>query len=175
MTDGGDGTKAGLALALALNQGGGEQLGLLDDDADQAVEAVRGGPGRPRGSRNRKTAELAELLKRRHGRGPLELLIERAMADTKALAKELGVDPWDVWKEQNRLAEAAVPYFEQKMPIDIDARSTREVIVQLVAPPGVRAPRGAGLVLEGTSENSEENQEVSDAPDGELNEGELNE
>jgi hypothetical protein len=164
----------GLRLALALNAGEPEQLGLLEEGDQAAVPAIGGRIGRPPGARNRRTAELAELLKRRHGRGPLELLFERMMAPVAELAAQLKADPWDVWREQNRLAEAVLPYVEQKMPIDVDVKQQREVTVHLVAPAGMEGEIPVALTIEHAPENSEENQALGDGPVLQLNAEELN-
>lgn len=170
--DGGDGTKAAVRVAVA-GEPADRQLALLEAEPVAAVEVPSRGPGRPKGSRNRRTEETVAWLKGKYGRGPLELLFERIFADPAELASQLGMKRGDVWAEQNRLAIAALPFVEQKMPVAVDMKTSRTIKVVLTdVDEGEEEGSDGGPVrlLEST-----EYQALSGAEDGELDAGELDE
>lgn len=140
------------------------QLSLLPTPAaaaDAAAgddEARRSGPGRPPGSRNRRTEEWVDFLLRRYS-SPLIGLAETYSRPVEVLAAELGCTKLEAFRIQQQAREAIAPYLHQKLPqaISIDAKSHATLVLELG---GVR-PGEAGddgvMVIEGTIV---ENQEV---------------
>lgn len=147
-----------------------EQLALLPTPAalaDRAADdeaARRSGPGRPPGSRNKRTEEWVEFIQARY-RDPLIFLAETWSRPVDVLAAELGCPKDEAFKIQRAAAEAALPYLHQKLPqaVSIDAKS--DLTLQLVMPSadGYVARQAGVQIIEATIV---ENQEVK--ADGEA-------
>ena len=96
------------------------QADLFDDvqpatDDERLHAAVeKRGRGRPVGAKNRKSAALRDFIAARYG-NVAELLMARATAPVRDLAVELGAEVLDVWKEQNDILKAVLPYVMEKM------------------------------------------------------------
>lgn len=122
-----DGVKTTVAEVVekAAENGDLTLQGELFDEADvapvealdAAEEALNRGRGRPKGAKNKKSAALREYLAARYG-NPVCLLMARAVADVHAVASQLGADPIDIWKEQNDILKAVLPYVMEKMTPD---------------------------------------------------------
>lgn len=149
-----------------------EQLSLLPTPAaaaDLAADdegARRSGPGRPPGSRNRRTEEWVEYLLRRYS-SPLIGLFETFSRPVEQLAAELGCTKLEAFKEQRAALEAALPYVHQKLPlaVSIDAKTHATLVLDLGGVrPGEAGEEGV-MVIEGTIV---ENQGDSDGPAGQL-------
>lgn len=122
-----DGVKAAVAEVIekAAETGDLTLQGELFDEADVAPveasdaveEALNRGRGRPKGAKNKKSAALREYITARYG-NPACLLMARAVADVHTVAAQLGADPVDVWKEQNDILKAVLPYIMEKMTPD---------------------------------------------------------
>lgn len=103
--------------------------GEVDQFRDQAVPPPKRGPGRPKGSPNRSTKQMAQFLAARGYRDPLEFLAAIYSADTRELAasllgkaeKDVTADQaLDVFRQQMRAAEAVRPYLHQQMPTQVE-------------------------------------------------------
>jgi len=138
------GVKAGLTAAIE-DLGTGEppatlverrqrQLALLPElegdraDADQG-EGPRG-PGRPKGSRNRRTQEWTDYLGGRYGT-PLERLAQLYSSDPHALAQAFGVKIEVAIEVMKASAIAALPYMHQKQPMSVDVHGKGRMVVVL--------------------------------------------
>jgi hypothetical protein len=128
-------------LAAQIDQGGGEQLDLIDGSPDlldldglaQAANSVatqRRARGRPAGSANKRNTQVFEYLEALGHRDPAVTLSMIQTADTKALAKALGVDTpkgrLAVLSVQRQAASDLLPYKYAKKPQAVEL------------PPGVR-------------------------------------
>lgn len=102
---------------MAAREDEAEQASLMLDEADEQLALFRGpvrhvadqidrsrkGPGRPKGSKNKASAEFAEVLQRMGYRHPGLNLAAMANAEPAALAIELGLLPdvpegWDAYE-----------------------------------------------------------------------------
>lgn len=126
------GLKTAVADALAGNAGAmasdfvvAEQLDLLPlRKADQGAEAenrlsTSAGKGRPAGSKNRRTQEMADFILSQY-RSPLIALAETYSRPVQDLAKELACDKLEAFKLQMAAAKELAPYVHQKMPMAVD-------------------------------------------------------
>lgn len=148
-----EGEKLGVAAALdaAIEEAGGiegegapwidraEQLPLAivapTEDA-AAAEAADPGPrgrGRPAGSRNRRTNELADYILNRFP-SPVVALAAIYSRPTKELAKELGCKPVEALKVQKEAAAAVASYVHQKTPVAIQVDAENVVRLVIVEP-----------------------------------------
>jgi hypothetical protein len=135
MTDlGGEKIGINTAVAEAIAQNGGvqvpnfvdaEQLSLIPlrkvEDGAEAVSrgSLARGVGRPPGSKNRRTQEMADYILSRYT-SPLIALAETYARPVQDLAKELGCDKLEAFKLQLVAAKELAPYLHQKLPIAID-------------------------------------------------------
>jgi hypothetical protein len=105
------------------------------------------GRGRPPGSRNRRTMELAAYLLATH-RSPLETLVKIANTPVAELAARLNCSPLDALDQIRLCAIAAAPYLHARMPVAVDVTNHRVVHLTIQegggAAPGVH-PTGDGL------------------------------
>lgn len=120
------------ALALALDENPGNRVAAVK-------EARR--RGRPRGSRNRRSEDLARFILSRYAH-PLEVLAQTYSRPVEDLAAQLGCEPAAAMALQVRCAAEALPYFESKKPVAVQV-DTR--MIQLVIAQGEAA--GDGLAL----------------------------
>jgi len=101
------------------------QYGLFAEPQTEAGRAklvsYRRGPGRPAGSRNRRTEQTVAFLLSRH-RDPREVLIELAEANVADLAALLGCSLFEAAQEKRLAAIGVLPY--------VAARVTPETIKQ---------------------------------------------
>lgn len=141
------GKSAVIKVADSLDQGsevgrtrgagnsGDDELDLFGAELEP-FEGMTVGPakrraGRPAGSPNRSTLQLQKLLMQRGYRDPAEFLASIVTMDTRALAASLkGVDvnlvkfdeAMEALKVQRSAAEGLMPYFHQKLPLQIEAK-----------------------------------------------------
>lgn len=97
----------------------GESIGAeIEAEPDGAI---RRGPGRPPGARNRSTEELLEAFGRQY-RHPLFVLGAIWSRTVDVLSRELGCSKLEAFTLQQRAAEAALPYTTKRMPqaLEID-------------------------------------------------------
>lgn len=122
-------------LAADLEETAGEQLDLIDGSPDlgdfdslakaaNLVAAKRRGPGRPAGSPNRRNTQVFDYLEQMGHRDPAVTLSMIQTADTKNLARELGLDSPKgraaVFAIQMRAAADLMPYKYAKRPQQIE-------------------------------------------------------
>lgn len=178
------GEKIGLVKAVELTRAesvierAAEQLSLLpsaaaakmagDQSADGEV-AQRRGPGRPPGSRNKRTEEWCDFILGRY-RSPMLFLAEAYSRPVEVLAAELGCDKLDAFKAQTAAALALAPFLHQKQPVAVEITDTGVVQLILEVPAEVDLGGGDGLVIdvEEPGEESEENQPLSGDDKGEV-------
>jgi hypothetical protein len=135
-------------------------------------ELRRSGPGRPRGSRNRRTQELADYAARLGG-NPILKLIEIVATPIDVIAATLGckkVEAADYWR---KCAADLAPYIEQKLPtaVQLQGANAGMLVINMGGPVGEQA---IGLDLRVLAQNfaeadrlieHEENQTLSDDDD----------
>lgn len=94
-----------------------EQLSLFPD-AKPAVERalVRSGPGRPPGSRNKRTIELAAAISAQFGNPVLRLAEQFAFAPVEVIAARLRCDLVEAAKLQIAALTKVAEYTDQKQP-----------------------------------------------------------
>lgn len=150
------------------------QSGLFDDlDADEtgatdkpsplsaALAPAKRGPGRKRGSKNRRTEAVISWLLTQH-RHPLSVMMEAYSMSPKEFAKvALGeTEPdadrlFEIVKLQLRMAEAVAPYIAQRQPQAVQLAAAAQLNVSFggvnLGAGGISGPaRGEGLeILEG--------------------------
>lgn len=109
----------------------------------QAVEGRRG-PGRPKGSRNKRTDEWVDYLLRGR-RPPLLVLAETYSRPVEQLATELSITKGEAFKLQLLAAKELAPYVHQKQPlaVQVDARGVVTLVIEGGLPGGAAAS-GAG-------------------------------
>lgn len=137
-----------------------EEQGCLFDGAPEAINGkkenlsasvpAKRGKGRPLGAKNKKTAEVREWLIGRYG-SPLAALAKRAYGNTRDIARELGADPFEVWKEQGKLLIGLLPFIHEKMTPDVQ----QAVLMKL-------SISGVTFGGEGGSDDTSERKETSD-------------
>lgn len=112
-----------------------------------ALLARRRGPGRPPGSRNKRTERTVAWLLQRH-RDPREVLLEIAEANVHDLAGLLGCSVFEAAQEKRLAAIGVLPYVAQRQPLAIDV--TKRSLVYLTIRDGAAelADDGVGLVAQ---------------------------
>ena len=150
-----------------------EQLALLPGEAAAAPAEVVRGPGRPKGSKNRRTEEWTRFIQAQYG-APLEELARVMQGGPAALARQLGVDLVDGWDRWLRVTEAILPYLHQKQPtaVSVDGAAPAPVVLQVTPDAAARmaaAPAEAAGVLKIAL-----HQALSEAGEAEFNGGQSN-
>lgn len=190
-------------MGCAETRGGTAETGVSEMDAMNKKPAENGlfgasaspepaprGPGRPKGSLNRRSRDWQAYVAAAGRRHPLEFLLDVVTATPEQLRERYGaVDlldeagerrlvssfgPKDVLAAQIRAAEVALPYLEQKLPTAVeDVSEGRRMIVvvgQLSGEQQSEAQQRLGWALRG-----EQNQGVIDAvlekSDGDQSDG----
>ena len=134
-------------------------LGMRTLASDAAVER-KPGPGRPLGSRNKRTEAWAHYLLARYA-SPLEVLAQIATSSVEDLHVRLGCTRLEALQEKRLAALGLLPYVHQRQPIAVDL-NTRQV-VNLMIVEGSPAPSDSLAVeIIGVVEN----QEFSEGEDG---------
>ena len=160
MSSGGQAEVLGEAVVAAREQldrdlaaAAGDQLELLNpptrfhgkDAKAQAAKIDRahaGRGGRPAGSQNKSTMALREYLLAR-GANPLMQLVRWGMNTPETLAKELGCDKLEAFRELRLLWEGAAPYFDTKLaPTTQDGRPVPQFALYVA---GKQVNIGGGL------------------------------
>jgi hypothetical protein len=99
------------------------ETGALDAPSPLSAALPSAGrrPGRPKGSKNRRTEAVTAWLLQQH-RHPLAVMMEAYSMAPAAFAKSIGITApdadtlLDIVKLQLRMAEAVAPYVAQKLP-----------------------------------------------------------
>lgn len=137
---------------LPLLPEAGESQGAIQNGDGQTPE--RRGPGRPPGSKNKRTEDWTEYILGKYT-SPLEFLAKAYTADRDQLAKDLGCDKLDAYKLQIQAARELAPYVHQKQPmaVQMDAKG-RVILIASGLPdtPGISVDALAALGL-GVNEN----------------------
>ncbi len=163
------------------------QSGLFDDLAESETGAIdapsplsgalsprKSGPGRRKGSKNRRTEAVTAWLLQQH-RHPVSVMMEAYTMSPADLAERIGLrkamvrrkrgdeeyeeegehysnaDLMDLFKLQLRMAEAAAPYVAQKLPqaVQIDAKAGVTIGFEGVSFPARGAAGQAAEPIEG--------------------------
>lgn len=93
-----------------------EIVDIGDQDLPHSGGAGKKGPGRPQGSKNRRTVEFIEYLKKLGYSDPLRGLAEVWSRPIEVLAAELGCSKLEAFDRQVDAMKAAMPFWHQKMP-----------------------------------------------------------
>lgn len=159
-------TKDGLSTALETVGIGdppgddAEQLSLIDQSDDERNGMAlafgdmggkldeRRGPGRPAGSKNKRTEEWLEFLQSRF-QSPLVALASTWTADTEKLAKELSISKGEAFEIQQSAAKAALPYWHQKQPMAVEIDEKGRASVHFHVSPGLANTINQGAVGDG--------------------------
>lgn len=96
-----------------------EMIAPAADGGDPGDDAGRRGPGRPKGSTNKRTQEWGDYILSRYS-SPLEVLAQTMSRPVRELADELSCSVADAFKMQILAAKELAPYLHQKMPTAID-------------------------------------------------------
>jgi len=123
----------------------GEDRGGVEGQPQGGQPQVRG-PGRPKGSRNKRTDEWVDYLLRGR-RPPLLVLAETYSRPVDQLAKELSITKGEAFKLQLLAAKELAPYVHQKQPlaVQVDARGVVTLVIGGDLPGGGRVPGGGGV------------------------------
>ena len=120
--------------------------------APDPVEPRRAGTGRPPGSQNKATGQIAEWLARRY-RSPLEGASEIAQLDLSQavalLRQELGCDGLEAAKLWLEAIKTVLPYRHQKLPQALEIETDEEIGVVIIGKIVVeqRQDDGSGAVV----------------------------
>lgn len=130
------------------------ETGALDAPSPLSRSIGQAGrrPGRPKGSKNRRTEDVTAWLLQQH-RHPLSVMMEAYSMTPVELAHRIGIpnpdagEILDIFKLQVRMAEAVAPYVAQKLPqaVQLDAAANLSISfggVDLSG--GVSSPARAG-------------------------------
>lgn len=139
--------------AAAPPSGEGEQLPLLPTPLSRPGEgtgpvarpAEARGRGRPPGAQNKRTAAWVEYLQAQGFSHPLHVLAEMYSMPTGDLARVLGCTAHEAFIQQRQAAEASLPYWASKMPVDLNV--TGAGVVQLVLGGGEEAASAGPFTL----------------------------
>lgn len=152
-------------------------LACSPDVADKTVLAVaaelaaieRRGRGRPAGSPNRKNRDMIAYLAQLGHRDPWVTLSMIQSADTRKLAKALGVDSpklrMQLFAVQKAAAEALLPYHHAKMPTQIElpiGAARPQIVFGDGANVAIMTGNGSAAAEFLAPQQSEENQRVID-------------
>lgn len=101
-------------------------------------------PGRPKGSKNKRTQELAKFIKKKHGH-PIIALAQIAFTPTVELAQQLKIKVVDAFDRQVAILEKLGEYTDQKMPRAIEVQG--EGLIQFIL--GVTPDRAEDIAKQG--------------------------
>ena len=65
-------------------------------------------------------------------RDPRAVLLEIASTETQALAEQLGVSMHEALQERRLAAQTVLPYVSQKLPVQVDMRHTRAIVLNML-------------------------------------------
>jgi hypothetical protein len=129
---------AGAVRAGAEPEPGAEQLGLLplSPAKDTAGAAIQNRPGRPPGSRSKRTEQWVDFLLSRY-RSPLIGLAEIYSRPLVELAAELKCTPLEAMQMQLAAMDKLAPYLHQKLPQALQVQVEKAIpLILAVMPPG---------------------------------------
>jgi hypothetical protein len=90
----------------------------------------RRGPGRPPGSRNRRTVQWVDFLLRRYA-SPLEVLAQMATARVDDLKNQLGCNALEAFQEKRHAAIALAPFLHQRQPLALNVTERKVVYLTI--------------------------------------------
>lgn len=122
----GEGDMAGVVQAGLFDDLDASETGSLDaaSPLSAALGSAKRARGRPKGAKNRRTEAVVAWLLQDH-RHPLAVIMEAYSLSPGDFAKAIGIPSpdndtlLDIVKLQLRMAEAALPYIAQKMPMAV--------------------------------------------------------
>jgi hypothetical protein len=126
------------------------ELGLpITKNVERLRAAKREGPGRPAGSLNKRTVEMANYLLSRYV-SPLERLAQIVAAPIDELSASLGCTKLEALQEIRLASIALKDHLHSKMPVAVDVTNTKIIHLTITedAPPPMAANDGVGLVGE---------------------------
>ena len=97
---------------------------------DGAASPERRGPGRPPGSRNRRTVQWVDFLLRRYA-SPLEVLAQMATARVEDLKNQLGCNALEAFQEKRHAAIALAPFLHQRQPLALNVTERKVVYLTI--------------------------------------------
>jgi len=104
------------------------------DQAIKRVPATIAKPGRGQAPRKERknfhiytVSQLLETF-----RDPRAVLLEIASTDTDKLAEQLGVSMHEALQERRLAAQTVLPYVSQKLPVQVDMRHTRAIVLNML-------------------------------------------
>jgi len=65
-------------------------------------------------------------------RDPRAVLLEIASTETDKLAEQLGVSMHEALQERRLAAQTVLPYVSQKLPVQVDMRHTRAIVLNML-------------------------------------------
>lgn len=158
------GERAALEIALS-DDDDEEQLGLFGEPLTEAGlrrAPERRGPGRPAGSRNKRTERTIVRLLARH-KDPREVLLEIAEANVYDLAALLQCSLFEAAQEKRLAAIGVLPYVAQKQPLAVDV-TNRQVVHLTINEGAVTVGEDGGVGFTARVIENVQYQEVSDDP-----------
>lgn len=174
--------KSSAVVGLAAQMGRGEahtprdgQLDLLAADLDAELAglgdvtggvAPKRGPGRPPGSPNRQTRQMAGLLRARGYRDPWEFLAALYTTPTRDLMRAIGAeDAEKIVEVQRKAASEVMKYTYSPMPVAVEhtGEGGRPVVAVML---GGAGPGDAAKVVDGLSLPIVQYQRVSEGQGG---------
>ena len=114
-------------------------LGLSRAERASQLAGYRG-PGRPKGSRNRRTEETIEYLRAKGVADPLEVLGQIYSRPTAELAEELDISLAEALDRQQHAAQAALPFWHAKVNPNIALKADKDGFMLWI---GDEMPEGA--------------------------------
>ena len=138
MGQAGQGAKTAVDMVLAQMEQAGEPeqidledlLGLPRPVAGAPATDAPRGPGRPPGSRNRRTVQWAEFLLSRYA-SPLEVLAQMTVASVAELKAQLGCSALEAYQEKRHAAVALAPFLHQRQPLALNLTERKVVYLTI--------------------------------------------
>ena len=134
----GDGTRTAVEAVLAAGEDWDEAEPELDlglpaptTAAGRTLVEERRGPGRPKGARNKRTAQTVERLLSRF-EDPRAVLLAIAQTPVDELAATLGCSALQALQERRLAAIGVLPYVAQRQPISVDVTNRQVVHLTII-------------------------------------------
>lgn len=149
-------------------------LGPIMRDGSQVA---RSGPGRPPGSRNKRTQDWADFILARY-RSPLIGLAELVSTPVADLARALGCEKIEAAEFWRKCAAELAGYLHQRQPVAIDMQGAAAGMLTVINVGAGGDPAAAGLAQFGlamTLAKGESNQELGGRADTQSDDGKSDE
>ena len=143
----------------------GADRSIFGSVVDEAAKAA--GKGRPKGSRNRSTAELVKLICAK-GRHPLIAMAEIVAMPIPDIALMLGCKPIEAAEYHRKVMAELAPYVAQRQPLAVQVAGANAgmLVINLGTPIGEGQLGGLDMKLIEAEAADEENQALSEDEDG---------